>query len=287
MRPGWAVELLRWSGGERPHVLNRELATILICCFRADRNPAKVGVEGSNPFRPLQSARNEILSADFGTSKNANCHVRNRNDTVNRSPNAVLSPKLGAWPVYSTSFFVRYFRRVASLTNRKVGIPFACCSRGRGLETPDPTPSRCGVAHRFCCRGAHWPFSRPWLAGPVSTTTWCADRPLGPPHQMFPHRSNLFQTPGPLRSASHTINPKLYPATWGRSRSPRRRHCVSTNRSKPAAISFVLAACHRRRDLESAASLPMKQQSSSDGQKCNQGRCPRWLVTVHCLELPS
>jgi hypothetical protein len=31
--------------------------------------------------------------------------VRERNDTVNLSPNADLSPKLGAWPIYSTSFF--------------------------------------------------------------------------------------------------------------------------------------------------------------------------------------
>src|SRR3954470_100054 len=30
--------------------------------------------------------------------------VRERNDTVNPSPNADLSSKLGAWPIYSTSF---------------------------------------------------------------------------------------------------------------------------------------------------------------------------------------
>ena len=31
--------------------------------------------------------------------------VRERNDKVNLSPDADLSPKLGAWPIYSTSFF--------------------------------------------------------------------------------------------------------------------------------------------------------------------------------------
>ena len=51
--------------------------------------------------------------------------VRERNDTVNLSPNADLSPKLGAWPIYSTSFFGRDSRRLVLLWNRKVGIPFA------------------------------------------------------------------------------------------------------------------------------------------------------------------
>jgi hypothetical protein len=31
--------------------------------------------------------------------------VRYRNDTLSRSPNAAFSPNLGAWPIYSTSFF--------------------------------------------------------------------------------------------------------------------------------------------------------------------------------------
>jgi hypothetical protein len=41
--------------------------------------------------------------------------VRERNDTANLSPNANLSPKLGAWPFYSTSFFSSVFSSLASL----------------------------------------------------------------------------------------------------------------------------------------------------------------------------
>ena len=46
-----------------------------------------------------------------------------RNVPQNRSPNAYLSPELGAWPIYSTSFFVN---RISSVTIYK---PLkSCCS---------------------------------------------------------------------------------------------------------------------------------------------------------------
>jgi len=54
--------------------------------------------------------------------------VHCQNVTANLSPNAGFSPKLGAWPIHSTSFFVQFIRDLASFTNRKVGIPIACCS---------------------------------------------------------------------------------------------------------------------------------------------------------------
>jgi hypothetical protein len=44
----------------------------------------------------------------------------------NRSPNADLSPELESRPFYSTSFLAGGFSGLASLWNRKVGIPFAC-----------------------------------------------------------------------------------------------------------------------------------------------------------------
>jgi hypothetical protein len=54
--------------------------------------------------------------------------VRWWNVTANRSPTADLSPELESRPIYSTSFFARGFSDVASLSCRKVRIPFAWCS---------------------------------------------------------------------------------------------------------------------------------------------------------------
>jgi hypothetical protein len=48
-----------------------------------------------------------------------------RNVPANCSPNADLSPELEGRPFYSTSFFASGFSGLASLANRKVGIPFA------------------------------------------------------------------------------------------------------------------------------------------------------------------
>jgi hypothetical protein len=69
--------------------------------------------------------------------------VRKRNVTVILSPNADLSPKLGAWPIYSTSFFGRDCRRLVLLGSRKVGIPLPPCSPARDTANPltrPPTP---------------------------------------------------------------------------------------------------------------------------------------------------
>jgi hypothetical protein len=54
-----------------------------------------------------------------------------RNVPLDCSPNADLSPELGAWPIYSTSFFASGFSGLASFATRKVGIPFACLVRRR------------------------------------------------------------------------------------------------------------------------------------------------------------
>ena len=98
---------------------------------RAKCNPAKVGVEGSNPFarssrlpakhsppilRPRKSPTAAVIRA-------TGLGVRFRNDSENLSLNGVLSPKLGAWPIYSTSFSDSYFSHLASFRARKIGIP--------------------------------------------------------------------------------------------------------------------------------------------------------------------
>ena len=54
-----------------------------------------------------------------------------RNERPNLSPIGDFSPKLGAWPIYSTSFSGSHFSALVSFVNRKVGIPFACCSLDR------------------------------------------------------------------------------------------------------------------------------------------------------------
>jgi hypothetical protein len=61
----------------------------------------------SSPLRtklspPFSGPRKSPTAAGFWAS---GLGVRERNDTVNLSPNADFSPKLGAWPIYSTSFF--------------------------------------------------------------------------------------------------------------------------------------------------------------------------------------
>ena len=75
----------------------------------------------SNPF-PCSSPLQTKLSPPFsGPPKSptaagiraSGLGVRERNDTVSRSPNADLSPKLGAWPIYSTSFFRLHFSALA------------------------------------------------------------------------------------------------------------------------------------------------------------------------------
>jgi hypothetical protein len=41
--------------------------------------------------------------------------VRERNVTANCSPKGIFSPKLGACPIYSTSFFLSFFSSLLSL----------------------------------------------------------------------------------------------------------------------------------------------------------------------------
>ena len=69
--------------------------------------------------------------------------VRSRNDTPDRSPNSVFSPKLGAWPIYSTSFFGNQFSALASFSNQNVGIPFDVVRLDRDSEPIDTLSSRC------------------------------------------------------------------------------------------------------------------------------------------------
>jgi hypothetical protein len=125
---GASRQLCRAKSGARNHLDLLLLGTL-----------GKVGVEGSNPFarssrrrpklspppsRPLKSP----TAAGFCATGSG---VRSRNDRPDFSPVGEFSPKLGAWPIYSTSFFGCYFKALASFANRKVGIPFACCSLDR------------------------------------------------------------------------------------------------------------------------------------------------------------
>ena len=71
--------------------------------------------------------------------------VRERNDTVNSSPNTAFSPKLGAWPIHSTSFFGSKFNILISFLGRKIGIPFACLHAGSEL------PNCCVTLERRRC----------------------------------------------------------------------------------------------------------------------------------------
>ena len=74
-----------------------------------------------------------------------------RNDMRNLSPNGRLSPKLGGWPIYSTSFFISLLNILVSFRNRKIGIPFACLwlvELANRLTRPQPVSplglSKCG-----------------------------------------------------------------------------------------------------------------------------------------------
>ena len=105
---------------------------------------AKVGVEGSNPFArsspfptklspPFPDPPKSPTAAGFCVT---GLGVRERNDTAHCSPKAFLS-KLGACPIYSTSFFVRHFRSLASLWNRNISTraePRRVCRRLIGLS---------------------------------------------------------------------------------------------------------------------------------------------------------
>jgi hypothetical protein len=96
---------------------------------------ARLGAEVSNPSPcssrhrpkhspPFSGALKRPTTAGFCAS---GLCVRDRNERPNLSPTGDLSPKLGAWPIYSTSFFASSFSGLTSLTRRNVGIPFACC----------------------------------------------------------------------------------------------------------------------------------------------------------------
>jgi hypothetical protein len=87
---------------------------------RDDCNLAKVGVEGSNPFARSRHPPTKLAppipgpqkSPTAGVIRATGLGVRFRNDTANLSLNAVLSPRLGAWPIYSIYklFSVRFQR---------------------------------------------------------------------------------------------------------------------------------------------------------------------------------
>ena len=62
--------------------------------------------------------------------------VRERNDTANCSPNGNFSPKLGAWPIYSTSFFRLTFQRPSLIPQPEGWYPFALhLGSGRRFRT--------------------------------------------------------------------------------------------------------------------------------------------------------
>jgi hypothetical protein len=104
--------------------------------FRLNATLAKVGVEGSNPFARSSRVPAKLSPAFPEPRKSptaagiraAGLGVRERNVTADCSPKGRLSPELGAWPIYSTSLFASSFSSLYSFVNRKVGIPFACCS---------------------------------------------------------------------------------------------------------------------------------------------------------------
>ena len=120
-------------------------STISICCYRPRHTLPRVVVESSNPFARssrLPPKRSPSFSGPRKSPTAAGIRtkglgVRNRNVTANRSPNGLFSPKLGAWSIYSTSFSAHAFNGLASLASRKVGIPFAYCSREGNSEPAD------------------------------------------------------------------------------------------------------------------------------------------------------
>jgi hypothetical protein len=85
---------------------------------------------------PCSSRHSPKLSPPFSGPRNSptaasirafGLGVRLQNVPEKRSPNGLFSPKLGAWPIYSTSFFDISFSGLASFVSRKVGVPFARC----------------------------------------------------------------------------------------------------------------------------------------------------------------
>jgi hypothetical protein len=72
----------------------------------------KVGVEGSNPFARSSHLPHKLSPPDLepterpasGRFCGSGLGLITRNDTGNLSQNGVLSPELGGWPIYSTSF---------------------------------------------------------------------------------------------------------------------------------------------------------------------------------------
>jgi hypothetical protein len=126
---------------------SRDDQAMLRCLSPSECNPAKVEVEGSYPFA-RSSRRRPKLSPPFpGPQKSpiaagiraSGLGVRSRNERPNLCPKAHFSPKLGAWPIYSTSFFGSQFNSLVSLASRKVGIPFALYSG----PTPPANPLIC------------------------------------------------------------------------------------------------------------------------------------------------
>ena len=104
-------------------------------CSNADSGEAWGGGFESLPL--LQSAPLQTFSAIFRAAEKPNCRRHSRVRLGGSMPErygqislrmAILSPKLGAWPIYSTSFFGGRFSGLASFLSRKVGIPFACRS---------------------------------------------------------------------------------------------------------------------------------------------------------------
>jgi hypothetical protein len=101
------------------------------CASALKLSPENVG---SRFLSLLQSASLQTFSALFRTAKSPTAAgipvtglgFGERNVPQDRSPKADLSPELGAWPIYSTSFFLCGFSGLSSLANRKVRIPFAC-----------------------------------------------------------------------------------------------------------------------------------------------------------------
>jgi hypothetical protein len=119
----------------------------------------------------LQSASLQTFSAISGTTKKPNCRRHSHDRLVGsiaerygKSLKANLSPKLGTWPIYSTSFFAT--GGLASFANRKVGIPFACHRHQRDCPTDCLSPNivLAGISVG-CCRTLPAPDLRTEKAG--------------------------------------------------------------------------------------------------------------------------